>query len=123
MLLSILFIIALMALMAVVITKMTLWMISNLGHKYIEKTHRGAEFIINTRQVPPFWIARKGLIRSPLYRKYRALKNLKKIISYFRTNTVAGDEESRMLIVKRLTEIYNEWTDREWEEMAPHASR
>jgi len=119
----IILIIALMALMSVLITKMSLWMISRLGHRYIETTHRSAEFIMNTRAVPPFWLKKREPLRSPLYLKYRSLRSLKKIIRYFTTSTVAGDEESRRLIVTGLTEIYNEWTDREWEDMAPHISR
>ena len=124
MLIYILLIVAVMALMAVFITKMTLWMIYRLGHKFIEMTHRGAEFIINTGLVPPFWPENgKKLIKAPFYLKYRALKRLRKTISYFKTNTVAGDDESRMIIVKKLTEIHNEWTEREWSEITPHTSR
>lgn len=108
-----------MAGMAVVIMKMSFWMISKLGHKYIEMTHRSAEYIINTGTVPPFWYKNGKPKGTPIFEKLKCLKKTRKLIEYFKNSTVSGDETSREIIVSKLTEIYNQWTDKEWEELKP----
>lgn len=119
MFLYIILVIFVMAASAVIIMKMTFWMISNLGHKYIEMTHKSAEYIINTGAVPPFWFKNKRSKENPFMAKLRCLKKTRKLIDYFKNNTISGDETTREIIVSKLTEIYNQWTEKEWEELKP----
>ena len=111
-------IIVLMAATSVFIMKTTFWMVSRLGHGFIEETHKSAEFIINTGKLPPFWYKKK-ISLPPLLDKYRCMKKMKKIISYFEKSQIAGDEYSRSVIAGKLTEIYNEWTDLDWDKDRP----
>ncbi len=119
MLFYLILLVAVMAGSAVFITKFTMWTISKLGHKYIEMTHRSAEFIVNTGAVPPFWYDGKRAYPFPLWQKMRCLKRLKKLISYFENSTVAGDEKTRKLVASRLIDAYNVWVEKEWEELLP----
>lgn len=118
MLLYLLLIIAVMAVSGVVITKFTFWMIGKMGHDYLTNTHRSAEFISKTGKLPPFWFNKKRYrYFSSLILKFLALRKLKKIIAYFSRSPVAADDEARKIVVPRLTEVYNDWVDREWESM------
>lgn len=117
MLLYILLLVVVMAGISVLILKVTFRMISTLGHKYIEKTHKSAEFIMETGQVPPFWFKRE--ITLPVLGKLICLRRIRKLISYFKNSTIAGEEGTRALIVSKLTRIHNDWTDLEWDDLSP----
>ncbi len=78
---------------------------------YVIQHHQAAENILNTGKPPKDWVIKNK------YSKNKCLSKLNKVIDYFKTTKLVEDEATRELMIKRLTKVYQEWEDEDWNEM------
>ena len=119
--------------MFVFFTKFMVYFMGKFGGETINKIHRSAEFIINTKKVPPWWVAcfKKGFEKADrkidggqkleAYKKSvkrKCLKQLLKLIKHFKRTSLVEDEEARELVLEGLTGAYEEWKDLSWDDIS-----
>jgi hypothetical protein len=91
----------------------------------IERHQRDLEFLLFTGRIPPNWMPRKPLpaadesTRSRAERRARrkALRNLKKLIGYYRHSPLVADEGERDSKIGRMKAVGESWKESQWEEI------
>ena len=126
-----LFIITMSAL-TVFLTKGMIRVMGKYGGESIAKMHRNSECITNGGKVPPLWAtpwmkkisaAEKNDVReqasTSIKEKARrdCQKQLIRLIKHFERTSIIEDEEVRELILKKLIEAYEDWNEKNWDEM------
>ena len=129
----ILLIIALMIVMATLLTKGTVAVMGRVAGEGIDRLHRSAEFIVHTHKVPTEWrdkMARRmeGLRAScadeSLVEKHQAearravLRRLAGLIRHFQRSSLVVDEEARDILVGELQAAREEWQEKPWRDIA-----
>jgi hypothetical protein len=80
----------------------------------VHRRHTDAEFILNTRIPPPSWRRR----RSGRPRSRRAmLHNLRVLMGYFRNAPVFPSERDRVIMLRDMEQIRDEWKRAPLEEL------
>ena len=118
--------------MLVLFTKFMVYFMGKFGGETIDKLHRGTEFIINTKKVPPWWIdcfkkrfekagkAGDGGLKLEKYKKLakrKCLKQLFQLIKHFKRTSLVEDEEAREMVLEGLSKAYKEWKDLSWDDI------
>jgi len=101
--------------------------------KFLSETHGAIEYIHTTGAVPPKWVEpfRKTLQQlrrdDPQYQTTRernartarksCLKKLAKLHKYVYNSSLVQDEETREILLKKLTAVRETWTKQDWNEI------
>lgn len=89
----------------------------------VNAMHRAAEYILDTAKVPQEWMTPlpDDRTREEKYKgqqKQKAIKKLRKLLSYFETTPCFSDAESREYVLGELRRIEQAWIQADWDEMA-----
>ena len=130
--LYIILVVVMMAIMATVFTKGTVYLMGKYGGESINRIHRDTEFIINTRKVPKGWqipwekrmskleTGQSGKASRDRIEKsahQQSLKRIHKLIRHFERTSMIEDEEARELVLKELKEVHAQWQSSNWEQI------
>jgi hypothetical protein len=98
-----------------------IWLANTLSAQIVGNKHRILEEIVNSGQIPRQWnndwisrllSSRGGSPRQQVRVHRRALRKLDALLHYVRTTSLLADEETREVLVERLTEVRAEWVSR-----------
>ncbi|MBX3014003.1 MAG: hypothetical protein KF832_20960 [Caldilineaceae bacterium] len=116
---SVLFFLVVLPLVALILLLLgAVWLTNVLANRLVGNTHRLLEEIVNHGEIPQQWRAgwrnRRwgGQAPQPARVYQRALRKLDELLHYARTTALIADEESRAVLVERLTEVRAEWQRR-----------
>jgi len=120
-------------LVGTLLLRFTVLMMGQRAGKFISETHHNIEFINNTRSVPPQWlqpfIEKNEQLRhqacqdsQPLEKLTRraqktCLKKLNKLLLYVDRSSLVEDEQTRMMLLKKLTTVRREWIEKDWSDI------
>jgi len=124
-------IVVIMIVASVLLTKGTVRLMGRFGGETVHKLHKSAELIVDTHKVPPFWSeplekrfsrlrergAETALRSAKAAARIRCLKQLQKVIAFFRRSSTVVDEEAREIILSELGAAYEEWLGMDWDRM------
>jgi hypothetical protein len=131
-LLNLLLIVLVMGASAALITKATVYFMGRRAGKSIGKLHRSTEFIIETHKIPPLWseplkkkikdIAERAvgshrILKAKQSARKQCLKQLRRLIMHFQWTSLVVDEEARAIILEGLTSAFEEWVNKNWDEI------
>ena len=125
------------AIVIIVGTLLLRWTVLFMGQKagkFISETHHDIEFITNTRAVPPQWDGafqkqvehlqqqddphnQHKFDRLSRNARKTCLRKLGKLTKYVHNSSLVENEEARIVLLAKLTEIRNEWIERDWAEL------
>lgn len=80
----------------------------------VHRRHTDVEFVLNTRKPPPRW--RFGPSGRPRSRR-AILRNLRTLMGYFRNAPVFESERDRVVLLRDLEQIRQEWRSATREEL------
>jgi hypothetical protein len=124
--------VVIMSALMVFLTRMTLKVMGKLGGETFQRIHESAEFISNTRKVPPFWTVKvekqinklksgnagqDKIRRAEIKAKNRCMRQMKKLLKFAANTSTVADEETRDILIKTFTSTMAEWKEMTWSEM------
>ena len=93
-----------------------LWM-GRLVGRQTRTRFEEAETILNSRAIPPAWLAEvRGM--APDAGRKKLLEHLRVLTEFFRTAPVVADDMTRKVLLEGLTGVRDEWAKADWEELA-----
>jgi hypothetical protein len=119
MFLNLLFVFIAFIITSVFLTHLSFYLLNCYGMKKIDQMHRSAQFISEVSKVPPFWFSEAQRLnpRRASINRLSSLRRLKRLLHYYKHSTLVSDEETRYIIQKELTQVYNRWLSMNWNEM------
>lgn len=123
-------VVALMAAVATVFTRTTVYLMGKYAGESINRIHRDTEAIITTHKVPEHWKtpwedrlrtfdaqsagdASRDRIERSAHRQ--SLKRIRTLIRHFERTSMIADEEARDLVLQELRSVYAHWQSSDWE--------
>ncbi|MBM4460356.1 MAG: hypothetical protein FJ011_21770 [Chloroflexi bacterium] len=98
------------------------WFARRVTDRFVGRTHRWIEEIMETGEAPAAWrsrqtrlpaIARQFLRRSePEQAQASYLRRLDGLIAYTERSPLMGDAETKEVVLERLDEVYDDWAQR-----------
>jgi hypothetical protein len=97
------------------------WFARQVIDRFVGRTHRWIEEIMDTGEAPAVWshptplpaVARRFLRRSePEQAQASYLRRLDGLIAYTERSPLMGDAETKEVVLQRLDEVYDEWARR-----------
>lgn len=121
----------LVAVVAALLTKGTVVLMSRLGGQRVSRVLSDAEYIVGCGAVPPAWRVKlekrfRGLrpdaepwarARHQARARRACLRELGRIRAFARTTSIVADEEAREILLSELIRVEAEWRDRDWDGM------
>ncbi len=93
-------------------------LVVNVFGSLLERRQRDADFILYTGRVPPTWLKRRPVgAFAVAVARFRVLRKLARVESYFKHTPLVASEQERESIVERLGEARSRWKSAPWEEM------
>lgn len=111
--------------------KYNIILVGKIAGRQIERTHKAAEAILNTKRPPKEWIEKwerkmdtardvpnreAEAERIKMRAKKDSVRRLDSLIGYFRATSLMEDEETRLILLEELRKIRRLWNDNwDWE--------
>lgn len=93
-------------------------LVVNVFGSLLERRQRDADFILYTGRVPPTWLRRRPAAAFAVaVARFRVLRKLARVESYFKHTPLVASEEERESILRQLGEARSRWKSAPWQEM------
>ena len=125
--------IAVIMIVGTLLLRGTVLIMGQRAGKFIHETHHTIEYISTTRSVPPQWIEpfqkkirrlqqddphnQRKLARLGRSAQKTCLKKLDKSLKYAYNSSLVQDEETRDILLKKLTDVRKTWAEQDWSEI------
>lgn len=100
---------ALVLVLTVLVRAGAVWM-GRLAGRGTRRRFEEAEHILETRRPPGSWLVAAGELAGRR-RRTDLLRRLDSLVEFFRTSPVVADEPTRVLLLKRLSDVRSRWRD------------
>lgn len=119
---SVLFLLVVLPLAALALIFLgAIWLANTLAARVVGNKHHILDAIVNEGEIPPAWnndlisrlLNRFGSAQQRQTRlQERTLRKLDELLQYVHTTSLVADEETREVLVERLTAVRADWVNR-----------
>ena len=124
---------AVVLIVGTLLIRLTVIVMGERAGKFLAETHGAIEYIHATGAVPPQWLApfqhklqqleqndpenQTATDRIVRAARKTCLKNLAKLRKYIYNSSLVEDEETRQILLKKLANVHEKWTEQDWQEI------